>query len=169
MHGLIFETSIWLLAGSTRYLPSQVTIRCVNAQRLRALIESLQHHWPCPGRPFNGHVNHSSGTFILVELNCHSPSTIIIRRFCVITLTPDVTLHPKCNQVSLPHELPHLLIFPDEQALGFRLSKLWKFRDHVHPKMLEFFKCRAPLKRVCSSQQLKDLLAKMKLLVIHAQ
>lgn len=35
--------------------------------------------------------------------------------------------------------------------------------------MLEFIKCRAPLKRVCSPQQLKDLLAKMKLCVIHAQ
>jgi len=94
--------------------------------------------------------------------------SIYLRRL-LTTLTPDVTLHPKCNQVSSSHELPHLLIFPGWQALGFRLSKMWKFRDHVYPKMLEFIKCRAPLERVCCSQQLKDLLAKMKLLVIHAQ
>ena len=40
MHGLIFETSIWLLAGSTRWLRARLELQGVNIQH------AWQDHWP---------------------------------------------------------------------------------------------------------------------------
>jgi hypothetical protein len=53
MHGLIFETSIWLLAGSTRFLQDwrradmeTDTVGSTQA-RLLAVMSVLQSHWTC--------------------------------------------------------------------------------------------------------------------------
>lgn len=101
--------------------------------------------------------SHSSGTFILVELmknnqirhiesyRSNMKRMIFWYALSLDNASPKVSSHKE----TVSHKLPHLLIFPGDQALGFRLSKMWKFRDHDHPNMLQWIMCQAPLKREC--------------------
>jgi hypothetical protein len=146
MHGLIFETSIWLLAGSTRYLPFLWHDN-------ETYVGSSEKTTPCASCQYQGRpcvwsdVSYQTNERSFINFTPWTGSSNI---HCSTSSAHNDSLLlkvPLINRKEYPGRRSRLNIanifsfFQQWRSRGFRPSNHWRFLGLAMPKMLEPIKC----------------------------